>query len=152
MKFLDRMPSSREYANPTDPAQVDISSSGWSINYVKPVKAFVIRRYSDDGEDSELVEKVKKWHDEQQYHTKLNVFGDDVLLLGRSERGDWWYFWFDCDVSDCSIGKFEDELGADVPTEFAAYVEERAKDLARPGLPEVHELDVKKICGWVSFH
>ncbi len=164
MRFTDRMPESREYADPTDPTQVDISSSGWSIdyisstflegwiNYVKPVKAFVIRRYSDDGEDSGLAEKVKKWHEEEHHHTKLGVFGDDVMMLCRSDAGDWWYFWFDCDSSDCSIGKFEDELGADVPAEFVAYVQDRAKDLARPAAPEWHELDVKKISGWVSFH
>jgi len=163
MKFLDRMPNAREYADPSDPKEVDVGSVGWCIdyisstflngwiNYVKPVKAFVIHRYEEDA--GALGQRVEEWHKEAPYHTKLSVFQDDVLLLGRSERGDWWYFWFDCDVSDCCIGKFEDDSGSDIPAEFEEYVQSRAEELKgyHSGPPAWMELDVKKIRGWVSF-
>lgn len=163
MKFLDRMPNDREYADPTDPSQVDISSSGWCVNYISstflngwvnyvdPVKAFVIHRYEDDVR--ELAARVDRWHQEAPFHTKLDIFKDDVLLLCRAKNGEWWYFWFDCDVSDCCIGKFTDEPGADIVKEFEEYVEERAEDLKtyHGGPPAWMELDVKKIRGWVSF-
>lgn len=160
MKFTDRMPDSREYADPTE---IDINSAGWCIdyisstflngwvNYVKPVKAFVVHRYEEDVE--QLSKRVDAWHENPTYHTRLSVFEDDVMLLARSERGDWWYFWFDCDVSDCCIGKFEDEPGADIPAEFEEYVRERAEDLRsyHAGPAAWMELDVSKINGWVSF-
>jgi len=47
------------------------------------------------------------------YHGKLDVdFQDDVLILSKSkvnESGEWcyFYFWYDRDCSDCSIGRFK---------------------------------------------
>ncbi len=41
-------------------------------------------------------------------NTNLAMFGDDIVILAKvpnSENG-FIFFWFDCDVSDCSIGKF----------------------------------------------
>ena len=40
-------------------------------------------------------------------HSKLHDFGDDIVLLAKSELGKYFYlFWFDCDVSDCEVGRF----------------------------------------------
>lgn len=160
MEFLDRMSNNLDYIDPTE---FDIGSTGWCINYisstflngwinyVKPVRAFVIQRYEDDY--YALSARVEQWHKEEHHHTQLNFFEDDVLLLARSDIGDWWYFWFDYDVSDCCIGKFKDDPNADIPAEFEKFVSERAGDLKNyhGGDAKFFNLDERKFRGWISF-
>lgn len=145
-----------DYVDPTDANKFDIRSTGWVINYissiflngwinyVEPVRAFVIQRYEDDY--YALNTRVEQWNKKERHHTQLNFFEDDVLLLARSEIGDWWYFWFDCDVSDCCIGKFKDDPNIDIPTEFEKFVSERVEDLKNyhGGDAAFFKLDEKK--------
>lgn len=149
--------------------------NGW-INYVTPIAASMITRYQGH---SKNLEQVQKFHDpndpEFKGHTNLGRFGDDVLLLGCSNPTDkhffiepppektYWLFWFDCDVSDCCIGRFR----TDVPEEqIIADFREWANDLSlelsqgysgndcceenQDSKPALH-LDVKHFSGWISF-
>lgn len=105
------------------------------INYVTPIKVYQIDRYTHEnagleveyGERQNLEAGWKKLCftkaelrklvvEEKIYfaHTNLHVFGDDIIVLAQITGGvepdgkeRYMFFWFDCDVSDCSIGKFE---------------------------------------------
>jgi hypothetical protein len=71
------------------------------INLTDPIFGCVIERY----EDWNKLDKTK-WKIElkKEMHPKLSVFGDDVIILSESYNF-YWFFWYDCDNSDCSIGK-----------------------------------------------
>lgn len=106
------------------------------VNYVKPISCFVLDRYTADDEeigDRNLTVCNKgefgKWHkwngtkrelitaicsgDKEMCHTDMSCFGDDITILAEVEtdiedgKGRYMFFWFDNDVSDCSIGKFK---------------------------------------------
>jgi len=121
----------------TDYVYVSCTFLNGFINYVKPLKAFVLGRYH--GWDEELdspneihiqdppgsrqwVKPSLKTKDEffkaltvpgAVAHSKLDTdFQDDVLILAKSEenhKGEWcyFYFWYDRDSSDCCIGRFQ---------------------------------------------
>jgi len=70
------------------------------INHIKPIKAYLLERYRTQGPKFE-----EKWNNmEFKFHTKLSDLDDDVLILGETGK-HYYFFWFDCDVSDCSIGR-----------------------------------------------
>ena len=52
------------------------------INYVEPLKVYVLDRYEDDKTDEVL--NLPK-----QYHTELSQFGDDIILLECSFYHPW---------------------------------------------------------------
>lgn len=72
------------------------------INYVTIESAFVGNRYSPDNSKSEILDLERG-----KFHTKLDVFGDDIVILASIAEGKYAYFYYDMDVSDCSIGRFE---------------------------------------------
>jgi len=104
------------------------------INYVNPIGCYLIDRYTPDNENisdrcisyqkkddnkwlkfdgtkGELKDKILSG-EFKMYHTKLDCFGDDIVILSEIETenevtGKYMFFWFDMDCSDCSIGKFE---------------------------------------------
>jgi hypothetical protein len=83
-------------------------------------------------------------------HSCLGVFQDDVLVLFKHPSGVYWFFWFDCDVSDCCIGRFTTDLpDVEVIQLFDRYVmdwqaQHRANTEAR--LIPRHYFN-----GWLSF-
>ncbi|PCJ57324.1 MAG: hypothetical protein COA65_09705 [Rhodospirillaceae bacterium] len=106
------------------------------INHVKPISCYVLDRYTpgdqiiDDKEvrvwDKNKAGEMHKWKgtkkglidalisgEKETCHTDLDCFDDDVVILAEIETkkkdsfGRYMFFWFDCDVSDCRIGKFE---------------------------------------------
>ena len=98
------------------------------VNSCKPfLAAFVVERYRvlDAGRLAQVAEQ-------QGFHSKLDAFGDDVLLLGQcvdEETGEPVYvvLWFDCDVSDSCIGFFKtDDPEEKVVAAFEAWVRERS--------------------------
>lgn len=157
------------------------------INYVKPIKIFVLGRYRgwDDECDKEGDCKLRahiqeppgsgNWIDfvgtkaqvfecatepGRLYHTNLNMFGDDVLVLARPEDefGHWaselenmyYFFWFDCDVSDCFIGRFKTvDKEEEVISSFCEYVKSK-RTMGYKDEPE-RELPLHAWQGWVSF-
>lgn len=166
MKFSDYMPDSGDYRDPTtmsletslDPNEFgDGPSPGWRINYisstflngwinyVKPIKSYVVYRYYENGRDKliENIQKVNGCHD-------LSKYGDDVLVLAKDDTGDYWYFWFDNDTSDCQIGRFKTESKT-VVEDFTEFVKDAAEYLKsyHKNDPLYMEIDVKK--SWSSF-
>lgn len=167
-KFLDYMPYSMEYPDPT---QIDMFNSNWLmsyishsflngwINYTKPISAFVINRYR---EADEFRVKIKEWETTKMHHSNLNFFGDDVLILAKTRlekyykykyieeyRPSYWFFWFDQDVSDCEIGRFEtSDSESDVIESFKHYLTWLGDDGV---FKNSYELKTDKLNGWMEF-
>ncbi len=146
-----------------DPTQIDVTQSGWClhyisstfldgwINYVEPVKAFVVSRYADDFQTVKA--QLAAWEAKPPYHTKLGTLGDDVLLLAKDKSGRYWFFHFDNDDSDCSIGVLAANVGDRAVTMFAEYAADAAKDFAGSygGTGEALEIAPSFIRGWVQW-
>ncbi len=114
------------------------------VNYVEILKVYVLDRYEDDKTDAVL--NLTK-----QCHTDLRQFGDDIILLGKIENNEdslnkFMFFWFDMDVSDCCIGRFETTDNNEIV--FEALLNWLEYD---NGILGFHELPKSFIKGWVSF-
>jgi hypothetical protein len=123
------------------------------INYVKPLKIYVLDRYSPDKTDE--INNLKS-----QVHTDLGQFGDDIIMLCEIEPNKYMFFWFDMDVSDCSIGRFETSDSKNIVFEsLKNWLDEQKKENEGKvfqeqydnGILNYHELPVSFIEGWVSF-
>ena len=123
------------------------------INYVDIICANVLCRYTDNGKENELEKRIEDFNKfGSEYHTKLSQFKDDVIILAYEENTKaYWYFWFDCDVSDCFVGRFKTDLIREQVVslynkELDRLITEK-NDFERAYYP----LNVKNIQGWVSF-
>ena len=105
------------------------------INYCKPVKCFAVVRYDDDELSLEEVQKMP--------HTKFTAFGTDVMILASCGESKYIVFYYDQDVSDCSIGRFEADLDVDgvSPLDFFPGMEYR----------EIIEVPVGVLRGWLHW-
>lgn len=116
------------------------------INYVTPLKIFVLDRYSDPKEPEKL-------NFTDNCNTKLSFFHDDIVLLSRigdEKQGMYMFFYFDMDVSDCCIGRFKTtDIEADIFEALLNWLEEEKNDSA--DVKGYHELPTSFINGWVSF-
>ena len=119
------------------------------INFVQIVKGFVIARYRQWNEplSKPVIINInidQKWCKKEFntkreifdaititnaiVHPKLHDFKDDVVILTKAFNKDntqfcWVFFWYDCDVSDCSIGRFQTEDSDEIVIEkFKTYV------------------------------
>lgn len=144
------------------------------INYGTVLSAWLINRYrsldrpapewaadEDRGPKRALVDKFLA---NERAHPNIGILDDDVLILTRCKHADpkeveYAFFWFDCDVSDCCIGRFKtDDPEADVVARFKAYVFEKNKAMGDSyGLNQGEEaeppteLPVSRMNGWISF-
>lgn len=128
------------------------------INYVKPIKVFVLDRYKDD--KTEEIKNLKP-----QPHTNLHHFGDDVIILAEIENHEggvkmYMLFWFDCDVSDCRIGRFEtSDFSTVVIQSLVNWLDEMKKENEGRvfsqdydnGVLNYHEVPLTWLSGWLSF-
>lgn len=139
------------------------------INYVEPIKCYVIDRYTSDDKnvgDKEYITKgdLKKKiiaGELDVYHTDLSSFEDDIIMLADiGEKGHYMFFWFDMDVSDCSIGRFKTEdTKEDVIQSVVNWLEQEKKENAEQvikesfdsGICDYTELPLSFISGWVKF-
>lgn len=124
--------------------------NGW-INYTgKVVRAYLLERYYDPEEDEETNEqRLAKWHADPPYHADLGKLGDDVLLLTKDEGGKWWFYWFDCDVSDSGIGILDTEDDeATIIAAFDEFVAERQRYIKPEGKALL--IGPTTIRGWVK--
>ena len=151
------------------------------INYVKPVKGYLINHYQtldeplDKGEGRVSIQnqdpetsgsqrwitayaktKLEKYQlltkEENACHPKFHEFRDDVLLLAKAEN-IWFFFWFDMDCSDCFIGRFKtNEPDETVIKKFTEYCHERNTDFALKSKDEMLELPEHYLkAGWKSW-
>jgi hypothetical protein len=156
------------------------------INYVKPIACFIADRYTDPdtliGNDLSVCNKgeFQKWHkwegtkkeliakissgEKEVYHTKLNCFEDDVIVLAEIEseegkKGRYMFFWFDRDVSDCSIGKFEtSDKKEDVIESVINWLDETKnenyifQENTESGIVNYKQIPADKLMkGWIKF-
>jgi hypothetical protein len=159
------------------------------INYVKPISCFVLDRYTADDEnvgDRNFTVRNKgefgNWHkwdgtkkelinaitsgEKEMHHTDMNCFGDDITLLAEIEtneddnKGRYMFFWFDCDVSDCCIGKFETtDTKEEVIQSMINWLDENKEENKGKVVEEGHdngivnysELPICFLKGWLKF-
>lgn len=157
------------------------------INYVKPIKVYQLDRYECEDGTCEVDYRDKgdygaNWKkftgtkaelrklvlDEkiQFTHTKLHLFSDDIALLAEIEnneedsKGRYMFFWFDCDVSDCCIGKFETtDTKEEVIQAMVNWLEEAKEEnkgkIVEPnydnGIVNYTELPISFLEGWLKF-
>ena len=151
------------------------------INHVTIISAFVISRYSrwDEIIDNEIsymegnewkqIDNITKKEaydlliSKDNVHVKLDTyFNDDVLILARKEDTDeFWFFWFDRDVSDSCIGRFKSVLPEKkIIKLFENYVEEMniKENVTQTGdvrkmtntLEEYKSIPLSYFKGWIS--
>lgn len=129
------------------------------INYVTPLKVFVLDRYEDD--KTEEIKTIK-----YEVHRKLSCLGDDIIILAKIESEDepainrFMFFWFDMDVSDCQIGRFEttdkpfqvfEALNNWLELEKEKNSGKRFQEMYDNGILNYHELPLSFLNGWLSF-
>jgi len=155
------------------------------INYVNPISCYVINRYTkedylltedkvsvrnkggfDDwynfeGTKKELIDTIVDGEKIEMYHTDLSCFNDDLIIIARVNDkcdGKYIFFWFDMDVSDCCVGKFETK---DSEEEIIQSVEnwltedfvknKNHEELHDEDSSGYHKLPLSFIRGWVKF-
>jgi len=72
------------------------------INLVQPWKVWLLERYTTQGPKYEA--GVLQPFLAGAVHTSLKDLHDDVWVLAETKQW-WWVLVFDCDVSDCAIGR-----------------------------------------------
>lgn len=144
------------------------------VNYGKPLKICVCDRYRTpdyrlDNEYNctkiELISKIQN-NELTLFHTNLRIFNDDIILLQKFDAsykqmhdmceiddveydelrnmGHYILYWFDCDTSDCMIGKFRTTDSEEKVIEsFDNYI----KDLEF----ECYNLPLNFLNGWLKF-
>lgn len=135
------------------------------VNYTTPVLCYLTQRYrpSEELNDQVVQEKLKEL--KTTPHTNLGIFGDDVWMIGKIDlermkylydedyykeygsENEYVFFWFDQDVSDCSVGRFK------TSDSLQTIKEELLKDLSEKDryIKNFWEVPVDFIQGWVSF-
>lgn len=73
------------------------------VNYTEPIKGYLIERYNafDRSKFQAVIDRLLR---DRIGHPKLDDFGDDVVLLSETNNS-YFTFYFDCDVSDCMVGR-----------------------------------------------
>lgn len=157
------------------------------INYVNPISCYVVNRYTKESENiskrgviirnkgeydwqkfkgtkKELIDLIVS-EEKEMSHTDLSCFGDDIIVLAEieDERNNkkgynkFMFFWFDRDVSDCSIGRIKTEdykeflvesLGNWLAKEFGDNKKHEEKCGDESGF---HKLPLSFFKGWVKF-
>ena len=122
------------------------------INYVHVEKAYLANRYTEMDEVIECGEHAgttkrsvfDKLTVNPPIHANLHAFSYDLVLLTKISEGKYMMFWFDCDVSDCCIGRFVTaDTEADVIAEFDKFVNKV--------IPSHAEIPLNFFKGWMSF-
>ena len=114
---------------------------------VEPLTS-LLTRYRDHGEN---MERAAIFNDGKHLHTHLGtMLSDDIVILAKAKNGAcWWFFWYDRDVSDCFIGRFETkDADETVKANFAEYAEGISLDASScPAIP----LRADAFRSWISF-
>jgi len=163
VEFKDYFKFNEDYPDPTNgllPINQQyfyISSiflDGW-INYVTIIKAFLITNYEPYDNNLKSLENFNDINF-NHIHTKINkFFDDDVALLAKSKSGQFWFFYYDQDCSDCIIGRFEtadsNEVVMQYFTNFCNKLSLSYTNADNLEIKPAIELDVKMFKGWISF-
>lgn len=91
----------------------------WEVNIMEPPNSFQWTKFS--GTKEEVFNKLTE--EGRVCHSKFSDFGDDVVVLSKIADKKYILFWYDCDVSDCTIGRFETEVPEeDVKKDFREWL------------------------------
>lgn len=120
------------------------------INYVEKYEAIMIERYEHWWDER------KKYETKYEFHTKFSNFPDDIIVFAESDN-DYWFFWGDCDCSDCKIGRIDKSRVKDLK-EFKELFIKYIEDVGNPE-PRSKDcehitgryINLKKPDGWISF-
>lgn len=119
-----------------DPMIVNVQDPPYSAQWVN-------KKVDTKGEIFDLVTK-----EGATYHSNLHVFRDDVLVLTRHADGVYWFFWFDCDASDCSIGRFVTETPVE---QVIGLFDEYVTEISDPNIDTPRLLPNHFFQGRISF-
>ena len=142
------------------------------VNYTKPVKLFALERYTasdkivqDNLTKKDVIDNIIE-NSSTFYNINLSIFRDDVVLLSEIETNDeddknrFMFFWFDCDLSDCCIGKFEttdtkEEVCQSI-IDWLEGIKEKKKGYVvhennDNGILDYTEIPVSCLSGWIKF-
>jgi len=137
------------------------------LNYPTIVAGMLLTRYRSHSINSAGLDRFRLADSKKLLHTDMDEwFEDDVHLLGRDDLGrdynysdpkepiTYWYFWYDMDCSDCSIGRF---VTTD-PLEVVELLFEgqchyyQALDNSRDGKEALPlKIPVEKLSGWKKY-
>jgi hypothetical protein len=118
------------------------------VNHINVFKVFAIERYNigEDWDEEEYNKVCEELRTGFHGHFGCSIYDDDVIFLGETANS-FWLIWYDCDVSDCKVGRTSKNLTRD---EFVASVFEFLRD--GPTMDDItttHEFPVPR--GWISF-
>lgn len=122
------------------------------INYTEVCKGWLVitsgsgstaDHYSDDVAEIEHLSAVYN----HQWHSTFSIFAHTkayvkVVILASTENSHW-FFYYDPDVSDCSIGRCNKERVSD--EQFAKGMYDWLED-------QGHYFELKRISGWMGWH
>ncbi len=136
------------------------------INYVEPIKVYQIDRYTAENEiingktKAEWRKLVLEGKD-QSVHCNLRMFRDDIVILSNIGIGKYMFFYFDMDVSDCCVGRFEtDDSEEEVAKSVVNWLEEQKEQNKKhidiqpnteSGIVGYTELPLSFLRGWLEF-
>lgn len=153
------------------------------INYCTPIACYVVNRYTPETEDISDNKVYIRKHDDTKsnefvgtkkelidlfiqdkldiYHTTLSCFSDDIVIIAKVEEREsnkYIFFWFDMDVSDCSIGKFKtDDSQEQVIESVENWLTEEFKNNKEHEAEHTIEssgyfkLPLSFLSGWIKF-
>lgn len=126
------------------------------INHVDIIAGFVVDRYTKRDGKAELIESSIK----KEKHANLRIFNDDVIVLGRIYSNKYMFFYFDYDVSDCMIGRFETDDDTEVIVQSIVNWLEECKvrntgytmtEHTESGRIDYMQLPYEFFIGWLSY-
>jgi len=116
------------------------------INYGVPAAFIVLDRYNKDNKKA-----IDKMLNENFVHSDLHEIGDDVMILLEIGRGKWMFFWYDCDVSDCCIGRFQsDDSFNDIASSIILFLNGCVED-SKSDITGYTVIPKENLRGWISF-
>lgn len=80
------------------------------VNYIHDPHLVLLNRYRDEDEFVSLSQQFVNQSDHDWRHTNLADYPDDILIFGTNDQfypDSYVLIWFDRDVSDCCIWRFD---------------------------------------------
>jgi len=112
------------------------------INYVEPILAVMVERYGTEDEVSNYQTDIDIFN--KIYHSNFSNLRDDVLIIAKTDSF-YWFFWYDKDCSDCSIGRFTKNKCSEI--DLIKYFKNMIKSHEYFTSGKMHTL---KLQGWIS--
>lgn len=120
-------------------------------------RAVLVNRYFDEADQRDLGMTKRQNLDvimaKERHRTELHQLRDDVAILS-CRNGIFWFYYYDCDVSDCMIGRFRSAMPFDeVYALMLTFIVEmnHVRNYSPMDQEPYWELSSEVIKGWVSW-